>query len=219
MEVATPTTTEGENGRGKERRGTRGVGREEGGEDGRDERRTEQVNKTKEKQKHFSFILFFPPKLYHVNTFYLKVGGFFSDWVCFDCILYLYWQEFKVMANVRETRKITVEEAPVPGATVPGETRTPNTRPLSMIVEAPSIIVEATPPKIEATSPGIVVPPKADTSPRENVGPALRLIVPILFYAVAVAIPTLCVYVPLTGKVILPVANGNGTFSNGTLAA
>ena len=49
------------------------------------------------------------------------------------------------MANVRETRKITVEEAPVPGATVPGETRTPNNpHPLR------SIIVE------EAPRPGIV---------------------------------------------------------------
>ena len=60
-------------------------------------------------------------------------------------------------------------------------------------------------------------PPMADTFfslARENVGPALRYNVPIMTYAVAVAVPALSVYVPLTREVILPVASGNGTLAS-----
>ena len=138
------------------------------------------------------------------------------------------------MANVRETRKITVEEAPVPGATVPGETRTPNTpnsRPPSIIVEeAPrpgiveeAISLQASPvllpqiPDAASDAASDDGPPKADTFftlAREHVGPALRCTIPILIYAVAVAAPALSVFVPLTREVILPVATGNVTLAS-----
>ena len=59
--------------------------------------------------------------------------------------------------------------------------------------------------------------PKADsffTLVQENINTALRCTVPLLIYAVAVAVPVLSVYVPLTGNVILPVASANVTLAS-----
>ena len=106
------------------------------------------------------------------------------------------------MASVRETRKIAVEEAFVPalGVGLPVEEAIP------VLPQNPDTVSDA------ASDDG---PPKADTFftfVREHSGPALRCTVPILIYAVAV--PTLCVHVPLTGNVILPVASGNITLAS-----
>ena len=106
------------------------------------------------------------------------------------------------MASVRETRKIAVEEAPVPalGGGLPVEE--------AIDLQALDAV------SVAASDDGH---PKADTLStfvQEQVGPSLRCTVPILLYAVAVAVPTLCVHVPLTGNVILPVASANVTLAS-----
>ena len=116
------------------------------------------------------------------------------------------------MASVRETRKIAVEEAPAPALGVGGGLPVEEAIPLQASAVLPQIPHTVSDAALDDGHP------KADTFftlVREQVSPALRYNVPILFYAVAVAVPTLCVYIPLTREVIIPVNSGNGTLADG----